>query len=180
MQLGAAVVWHVCDEGQSHFQVVRGQERLGLTRSTSWFAQLLVAACPRRWPVDQLRFHFPYCANPPSTSLFLFQARGLEGAAGDPSAWEVRMASKYYKLLFKEYALADLSRCASFSYLKHKNMVSCCDEAFAFVNGSSNWRDGTRLRPGCFNAQVEAIRLPSDTTRTQSAHAVQSIPSSRP
>lgn len=38
------------------------------------------------------------------------QARGLEGAEADPSAWEVRMATKYYKLLFKEYALADLSR----------------------------------------------------------------------
>ncbi|CAM9583888.1 unnamed protein product [Pylaiella littoralis] len=38
------------------------------------------------------------------------QARGLEGAEADPTAWEVRMATKYYKLLFKEYALADLSR----------------------------------------------------------------------
>ncbi|CAN0368416.1 unnamed protein product [Ectocarpus sp. 12 AP-2014] len=38
------------------------------------------------------------------------QARGLEGAEADPTAWEVRMAAKYYKLLFKEYALADLSR----------------------------------------------------------------------
>eukprot|EP00903_Cladosiphon_okamuranus_P016333 g15063.t1 len=38
------------------------------------------------------------------------QAKGLEGAEADPSAWEVRMASKYYRLLFKEYALADLSR----------------------------------------------------------------------
>lgn len=38
------------------------------------------------------------------------QAKGLEGADADSSAWEVRMASKYYKLLFKEYALADLSR----------------------------------------------------------------------
>lgn len=39
-----------------------------------------------------------------------YQARGVEGAAADPTAWEVRMAAKYYKLLFKEYALADLSR----------------------------------------------------------------------
>jgi len=38
------------------------------------------------------------------------QARGREGADADPTAWEVRMAAKYYKLLFKEYALADLSR----------------------------------------------------------------------
>ena len=38
------------------------------------------------------------------------QAKGLEGAEAVPTAWEVRMASKYYKLLFKEYALADLSR----------------------------------------------------------------------
>eukprot|EP00752_Nemacystus_decipiens_P016118 g14413.t1 len=38
------------------------------------------------------------------------QAKGLEAAEADPTAWEVRMASKYYKLLFKEYALADLSR----------------------------------------------------------------------
>lgn len=42
------------------------------------------------------------------------QARGLEGAAADPNAWEVRMAAKYYKLLFKEYALADLSRSVVF------------------------------------------------------------------
>ncbi|CAM9270296.1 unnamed protein product [Choristocarpus tenellus] len=38
------------------------------------------------------------------------EARGRTGADVDPTAWEVRMASKYYKLLFKEYALADLSR----------------------------------------------------------------------
>ncbi|CAM9748468.1 unnamed protein product [Discosporangium mesarthrocarpum] len=38
------------------------------------------------------------------------QARGLSGSDVDPKAWEIRMASKYYKLLFKEYALVDLSR----------------------------------------------------------------------
>lgn len=40
----------------------------------------------------------------------VLKARGLEGTAADPSAWEVRMAAKYFGLLFKEYALADLSR----------------------------------------------------------------------
>lgn len=46
----------------------------------------------------------------PLISDGLQQARGLQGDAVDPTAWEVRMAARYYKLLLKEYALADLSR----------------------------------------------------------------------
>lgn len=47
--------------------------------------------------------------------LYVFACRFLRGPEDDapqaPSSWGARLARRYYARLFKEYAIADLSRC---------------------------------------------------------------------